>query len=61
MLKQRGFLELRKTCGDIRVILSSGYEEPKVIRRFIDNEPSGFIQKSYTMAKLRAALHRTLR
>jgi PAS domain S-box-containing protein len=54
------FRELRKLRSDIRVILSSGYNEQDVTQRFVGRGLSGFIQKPYTVASLRDALNRAL-
>ncbi len=41
------FRELRRMSGDVRVILSSGYDEREATRRFQDGQLSGFLQKPY--------------
>jgi CheY-like chemotaxis protein len=52
--------ELKMIRPDIRVLLSSGYNEVEVIQRFTGKGLSGFIQKPYTSAalveKIRTAL-----
>jgi CheY-like chemotaxis protein len=41
--------EIRRIKGGARVIVSSGYAEEDVARRFVDNEmPDAFLQKPYT-------------
>jgi PAS domain S-box-containing protein len=54
------FAELRRLRGDVRVVLSSGYDADEVAGRFEGQGPAGFIQKPYTMEALRAALRRAL-
>ncbi len=52
--------ELKLIRPDIKVLLSSGYNEVEVIQRFTGKGLSGFIQKPYTSAalveKIRTAL-----
>ena len=45
-------LNLRKLRPDIPVIVSSGYNEVEVIRRFTSQGIAGFLQKPYTAATL---------
>ncbi|MHB8772946.1 MAG: PAS domain S-box protein [Syntrophales bacterium] len=54
------FRELRNLRSDVRVILSSGYNEQDATRRFVGRGLAGFIQKPYTTANLRNALQRVL-
>ena len=54
------FQELRKIRSDIRVILSSGYDEQEVSRRFAGAGMAGFIEKPYTRAMLIRVLRRVL-
>ena len=54
------FGELRRLRSDLCVILSSGYNEEDVTRRFVGQGLAGFIQKPYTSAKLRVTLNRVL-
>ena len=44
--------ELRMVQPDIRVVLSSGYNEAEAIQRFAGHNVSGFIQKPYSAAQL---------
>jgi len=50
------FRELRRRRPDLRVILSSGYNEQDVVQRFAGKGLAGFIQKPYVMDLLRAKL-----
>jgi CheY-like chemotaxis protein len=50
------FRELRNMRSEVRVILSSGYNEQDVTQNFVGRGLAGFVQKPYTMAKLRSAL-----
>ncbi|HOT44032.1 MAG TPA: PAS domain S-box protein [Spirochaetota bacterium] len=54
------FREFRKIRNDVRVIMSSGYNEQEITRRFSDQGPSGFIQKPYQMESLAATLKEVL-
>jgi CheY-like chemotaxis protein len=57
---EEAFRELRRRKADVRVILSSGYNEQDVTQRFVGKGLAGFIQKPYQMAKLRATLMEVL-
>ncbi|MHC4563571.1 MAG: hybrid sensor histidine kinase/response regulator [Planctomycetota bacterium] len=46
------FRELRLVRQDVRVIMSSGYNQQEVAQRFLGTGLSGFIQKPYTVAAL---------
>jgi PAS domain S-box-containing protein len=54
------FQELRGLRADLRVILSSGYDEQDVIQRFAGRGLAGFIQKPYTLGALQEVLRRAL-
>ena len=54
------FREMRRIRGDVRVILSSGYNEHEVTQRFVGQGLAGFVQKPYTLEKLREILRRVL-
>jgi len=54
------FRELRRLQRDVRVILTSGYNEQEVIQQFAGKGLAGFVQKPYTVAKLRETLHGAL-
>jgi YesN/AraC family two-component response regulator len=53
---EEAFRELRKMDPNIRVIISSGYTEQEIIRRFEGRNISGFIEKPYTLEALNSAL-----
>jgi two-component system cell cycle sensor histidine kinase/response regulator CckA len=55
------FRELRKLRGDARVILSSGFDEQDATNKFVGIGLAGFIQKPYSVTKLREALNRAIR
>ena len=55
---EEAFRRLRHMREDVRVILSSGYNEQDVTQRFVGKGLAGFVQKPYTVAKLREALNR---
>ncbi|RJR43218.1 MAG: PAS domain S-box protein [Deltaproteobacteria bacterium] len=54
------FQAMRKVRPDVRVILSSGYDEQEVTRQFAGLGLAGFIQKPYTVVKLQEILNRVL-
>ncbi len=54
------FRELRRRHKDVRVILSSGYNEQDVTQRFAGKGLAGFIQKPYRRQELLAVLHKVL-
>ena len=54
------FHELRRLQPDIKVIISSGYDEQDIVRRFTGQGLAGFIQKPYTLDNLIHALHAVL-
>lgn len=59
MLKMSGeqcFTELRKRAPDLKIVLSSGYDEQEVTEKFIGMTLTGFIRKPYQLKNLRAAL-----
>src|SRR5262249_55285180 len=49
---EEAFLELKKIRPDVKVILSSGYNEDETLQRFAGDELAGFIQKPYTSQAL---------
>ena len=57
---EEAFRELRRIRPDIRVIMSSGYNEQEVTQRFVGKGLAGFIQKPYELQKLAAILRRVL-
>lgn len=46
------FREMRRIKPDMRVVLSSGYNEQEITQKFIGKGLAGFIQKPYRMAEL---------
>lgn len=50
------FRELRKIRPDIRIIMSSGYNEQEVTQMFVGKGLAGFIQKPYRLSALREVL-----
>jgi two-component system cell cycle sensor histidine kinase/response regulator CckA len=44
--------ELRRVRPDVKIVLSSGYNEAEAIQRFAGQRLSGFIQKPYTAGQL---------
>jgi len=49
---EEAFSRLKATKPDIKVILSSGYNELEVMRRFTGKGIAGFIQKPYSSVAL---------
>jgi CheY-like chemotaxis protein len=57
---QETLLELRRLRKDVCVVLSSGYNEEDMVRRFRDAPPAGYIHKPYTLLELSARLRTVL-
>jgi CheY-like chemotaxis protein len=53
--------ELKAIRPDIKVILSSGYNEAEAVRRFSGGSLAGFIQKPYTSTRLVEKIRQILR
>jgi len=54
------FAALREVDPEVRVILSSGYNQLEVVQRFAGRGLAGFIQKPYRLSDLQAVLDETL-
>jgi CheY-like chemotaxis protein len=54
------FREMRRLSPDVRVLLSSGYNEQEVISRFVGKGLAGFVQKPYTLSDLLSKLRDVL-
>ncbi len=54
------FREMRRIKPDVRVVLSSGYNEQDVVQRFAGKGLAGFIQKPYHLADLIEAVKTAL-
>jgi two-component system cell cycle sensor histidine kinase/response regulator CckA len=54
------FRELRRVKDDVRVILSSGYNEQEAVNRFTLKDLAGFIQKPYQYSNLAQKLQQVL-
>jgi CheY-like chemotaxis protein len=52
--------ELRRIDEDVRVVLSSGYNEQEVTQRFVGQGLAGFIQKPYQVETLKERLRAVL-
>jgi CheY-like chemotaxis protein len=55
------FEALRRIRQDVRVILSSGYNEQEATQRFLGKGLAGFVKKPYEMETLLAELHRVMK
>ena len=55
---EEAFREMRRLRHDVRVILSSGYNEQEVSQRFVGKGLAGFIQKPYQLSVLEKTLRR---
>ncbi|MBN1654966.1 MAG: PAS domain S-box protein [Deltaproteobacteria bacterium] len=55
------FRELRRINREVRVIMSSGYNEQEVTQRFVGKGLAGFIQKPYHYEKLEEKLRAVLK
>ena len=54
------FRELRQHNPEVKVVMSSGYNEQEVARQFVGMEVAGFIQKPYHLSTLREAIRKIL-
>jgi CheY-like chemotaxis protein len=54
----RVFAELRRIDPEVRVVLTSGYDQVEATRRFDGLGLAGFLQKPYSLARLDAVLGR---
>ena len=54
------FSAIREIRNDIRVILSSGYDEQDAVEQFDGNELAGFIHKPYKLSTLTETTRRAL-
>jgi CheY-like chemotaxis protein len=52
MSGEEAFRKLKQTRADVKVVLSSGYNETEVFRHFSEKGLAGFIQKPYTASEL---------
>ena len=51
---------LRKVDPQIPIVLSSGYNQVEIIRRFTKQNITGFLEKPYTVTQLREAIAKAL-
>ena len=51
---------LRRIRPEVRVVLSSGYNEQEATQRLVGADAAGFIQKPYQLQSLREELARVL-
>ncbi len=58
---EEAFRELKRISPDVKVIMSSGYNEQDVTQRFVGKGLAGFIQKPYKLLELGAVLMNILR
>ena len=55
---EQTFRELRRIRPDIKVIISSGYNEQDVTQKFVGKGLSGFIQKPYKLSMIRDVIRK---
>ena len=55
------FRELRQLKPDIKVIMSSGYNEQEITQRFVGKGLAGFIQKPYKLSILKLEIQKVLK
>jgi CheY-like chemotaxis protein len=60
MSGEETFRQLRALDSEVRIILSSGYDEGEVSARFAGQGLTGFVQKPYDVARLTAAIRQHL-
>lgn len=53
---EQTFRELRQIQPDVKVVMSSGYNEQEVTQRFVGKGLAGFIQKPYKLSTLRSVI-----
>ena len=58
---REAFQAMRRIHADVRVILSSGYNEQESIQPFVGKGLAGFLQKPYTFETLRKAVQKALK
>ena len=56
MSGEETFRQLRAINPQVRIVLSSGYDESEVAARFAGQAPTGFLQKPYCVEALTAAI-----
>ncbi len=54
------FSEIRRMDADTPVVIMSGFNEKEVMTRFKEQDPAGFLHKPFTIAELRAVMHKAL-
>jgi len=57
---EEAFHELRHIKPDARIILSSGYSEDDVAKRFSDKDLAGYIQKPFQLDALKSKIRRVI-
>ena len=57
---EEAFREIQSIRSDVPIILSSGYTEQDVAKRFTGRGPAGFVQKPYAIAELTKKFHSLL-
>jgi CheY-like chemotaxis protein len=55
---EQTFRELRRINPDIKVIMSSGYNEQEVTQKFVGKGLAGFIQKPYKLSMIRDVIYK---
>jgi YesN/AraC family two-component response regulator len=53
---EQTFRELKKIRPDVKVIMSSGYNEQEVTQKFVGKGLAGFIQKPYKLTTIQEVI-----
>jgi two-component system cell cycle sensor histidine kinase/response regulator CckA len=57
---EQAFRELRRIRGDVKIVLSSGYQEQDVAERVVEMGFAGFVKKPYAVDTLIEQIRRAL-
>lgn len=57
---EQAFRELRRIKSDVRVLMSSGYNEQEVTQKFVGKGLAGFLQKPYNLTEIGRKLQEIL-
>lgn len=57
---EEAFREMRRIDPEVKVIMTSGYNEQEVTQKFVGKQLAGFLQKPYTLSALGQAVRKLL-